>query len=70
MPHLDNMVAVISTIIEDSKENGLIDFKFVEKYLKLTKDRLEFLFSSMIGISQHQHSRKHQGIIEEAKQVI
>jgi len=51
MPHLDNMVAVISTILEDSKENVLIDFKFVEKYLKLTKDRLEFLFSSMIGIS-------------------
>lgn len=67
MPHLDNMVAVISTILEDSKENVLIDFKFVEKYLKLTKDRLEFLFSQMIGISQHQHSRKHQRIIEEAK---
>jgi hypothetical protein len=47
---LDKILAVVSAIMEDSKEVTLIDFKFVESFLKLTKDRLEFLFSCFIGI--------------------
>lgn len=70
MLYLENMVSVINTILEESKENLLVDFNFVEKYLKVTKDRLEFLFSSMINISQNPHSIKHKGIIEEATKVI
>jgi hypothetical protein len=52
LPTLDNILAVVSAIMEDSKSVALIDFKFVESFLKLTKDRLEFLFSSFICISQ------------------
>jgi hypothetical protein len=48
---LDNILAVVSAIMDDSKSVTLIDFKFVESFLKLTKDRLEFLFTSFNALN-------------------
>jgi hypothetical protein len=44
------MLAVVYSFLAEAAEEPLVDFKFVEKFLKLTQDRLEYLYNTTLNV--------------------
>lgn len=51
LAHIENMMAVIYSVTSEISELPLIDFKFVEEFLKLTQDRLEYIYNTLLLVS-------------------
>jgi hypothetical protein len=44
------MQAVVYTIVHEVSEVPLIEFNFTEKFLKLSQDRVEYLYNTLMVV--------------------
>jgi hypothetical protein len=71
LANIENMLAVIYSVNVEAQEDQLVDFKFVEKFLKLTQDRLEYLYNTLLVIiGTFTQSHKPTSRLELCKSVI
>ena len=71
LAHLENIMAVIFTITSEIADLPLIDFKFVEKFLKLTQDRLEYIYNTLLLVGgTFIELKKPTDWVDQAKRII
>lgn len=71
LAHIENMSAVVYSQLVEAGEQSLLDLKWLERYMRVTQDRVEYLYNTVLMVvGMLQGVRKQAALLEKAKGLI